>query len=93
MDSVKRKRTIAQLRDCTSFFWQSPHKEPSMSDQPPFDPQDPFGVGRSLKDDDLRTPERSSRPGCSFSPVPLFSLSTLKYECGADEVPCNIETK
>ena len=41
----------------------------------------------------LRTPERSSpRPGCSFSPVPLLFPSTLKYEGGADEVPCNTET-
>ena len=63
-----------------------------MSDQPPFDPQDPFDVGRSFNDDDLCTPERSSRPGCSVSPVPLFSPSTLKYEGGADEVPCNTET-
>ena len=63
-----------------------------MSDQPPFDPQDPFSAGRSLKDDDIRTPDRSSRPGCSFSLVPLLSPSTLKYEGGADEVPCNTET-
>ena len=59
-----------------------------MSDQPPLDPHDPFGVERNLKEDDLRTPERSSRPVSSFSPVPLFSLSSLKYEGGANEVPC-----
>ena len=63
-----------------------------MSDQPPFDPQGPFGVGRSLKHDDLRTPERSPRPGSSFSPVPLFFPSTLKYKGGADKVPCKTET-
>ena len=63
-----------------------------MYDQPPFEPQDPYGVAGSLKEDDLRTPKRSSRPGSSFSPVPLFSLSTLKYEGDADEVPCKIKT-
>ena len=62
-----------------------------MSDQPPLDPHDPFGVGRNLKEDDLRTPERSSRPVSSFSPVSLFSPSSLKYEGGANEVPCKTD--
>ena len=58
-----------------------------MSDQPPLDPHDPLGVERNLKEDDLRTPERSSRPVSSFSPVLLFSPSSPKYEGGADEMP------
>ena len=63
-----------------------------MSNQPSFDPQDLFGVKGNLKEDELRTPDRSSRPGSSFSPVPLFSPLSLKYEGGADEVPCITET-
>ena len=59
-----------------------------MSDQSPLDPHDPFGLGSLPKEDDLRTPERSSRPVSSFSPVSLISPSALKYEGGADEVPC-----
>ena len=59
-----------------------------MSNQSPLDLHDPFGVGSNPKEDDLRTPERSSRPISSFSPVSLFSPSALKYEGGADEVPC-----
>ena len=63
-----------------------------MSSQPPFDPQDPFGVGGNLKEDELRTPERSSRSGSSFSPILLFPPLPLKYEGGAKEVPCINET-
>ena len=65
-----------------------------MSEQPPFDPQDSFGGAGSLKENDLCTLERGSRPGTSFSPVPLFSPLSLKYEyeCGADEVPCKTKT-
>ena len=62
-----------------------------MSDQPPLDPHDPFGVKINLKEDDLRTPERSSRPASSFSPVRLFSPSLLKYEGGAHELPCTAD--
>ena len=58
-----------------------------MSDQPPLDPHDPFDVERNLKKYDFCTPERSSRPVTSFSPVPLFSPPLLKYEGGTDELP------
>ena len=62
-----------------------------MPDQHPLDSCDPYGVKRNLKEDDLCTPECSSRPVSSFNPVPLFSPSPLKYEGGADEVQCKTD--
>ena len=58
-----------------------------MSDHPPLDPHNPFGGKSNLNKDDPRTPERSSRPVGSFSPVPLVSAPLLTYEGGADELP------
>ena len=63
-----------------------------MSDQPPFVTQGPFVVRGNFEEHNCCTPERSSRPGSSFSSVPLFSPLPLKYEDGADEVPCLTET-
>ena len=58
-----------------------------MSDQPPLDPHDLFGIESNLKEENPRTPERSSRPISSFGPVPLFSPPLVKHEGGADELP------
>ena len=58
-----------------------------MSDQPPLDPHDLFGIESNLKEENPRTPERSSRPVSSFGPVPLFSPPLVKHEGGADELP------
>ena len=80
---------IAQLRACNPSISSS---KPFMSDKPRFEPHDHFGARGNVKEDDLCTPERSSRPDSSFSPVPLFSPLPLKYEGGANEVPGTIDT-
>ena len=58
-----------------------------MSGQPPLDPHDLFGIESNLKEENPRTPERSSRPVSSFGPVPLCSPPLVNHEGGADELP------